>query len=398
MEVVMITSQPEVVSRAEWLVARKDLLAREKEFTRQRDAVNAARRRLPMVKVDKDYVFEGPNGRVTLAELFEGRRQLIVYHFMFDPSWSEGCPSCSFLVDNIGHLSHLHARNTTLALVSRAPLARIEPYRTRMGWTVPWYSSFGSDFNYDFHVTHDERVAPVEYNYMDKAALLAKGEPYFTEGESHGLSVFLRDGDDVFHTYSAYARGTDLLVGTYNYLDMTALGRQEDWEEPRGRSDGPFMSWLQRHDEYAGTAGHASGDAEVRKMIGDWATAVRAKDVDRVCTHYATDVVSFDLAPPLSSAGREALGNGLAAWFSTFTGPVTCEVHDLAVSTAGDVAFCRSLNHVAGLRTSGEKTDVWVRATVGLRRIGGRWLISHEHTSVPFYMDGSERAALDLKP
>ena len=233
---------PKVVSRDEWLVARKALLAKEKELTRHRDAVNAERRRLPMVRIDKPYVFEGPAGKASLLDLFEGRRQLIVYHFMYDPGWDEGCPSCSFLVDNIGHLAHLRARKTSLALVSRAPMARIEPFRKRMGWTIPWYSSFGSDFNYDFHVTLDEAVAPVEYNYTDKAMLVQKGEAYFTQGESHGLSVFLRDGDTILHTYSTYARGADLIVGTYNYLDLTPLGRQEDWEEPTGRSDGPFMA------------------------------------------------------------------------------------------------------------------------------------------------------------
>jgi predicted dithiol-disulfide oxidoreductase (DUF899 family) len=241
---------PSVVSRDEWLAARKALLAKEKELTHQRDVVNAARRRLPMVRIEKNYVFEGPIGKASLLDLFEGRPQLLVYHFMFDPSWNEGCPSCSFLVDNIGHLAHLHARKTSLALISRAPLAKIEPYKKRMGWTAPWYSSFGSDFNYDFHVTLDEAVAPVEYNYRDKAELIKKGERYFTQGESHGLSVFLCDGGSVFHTYSTYARGADLLVGTYNYLDMTALGRQEDWEEPPGRSDSPFMGWLRRHDKY----------------------------------------------------------------------------------------------------------------------------------------------------
>jgi predicted dithiol-disulfide oxidoreductase (DUF899 family) len=242
---------PSIVSRAEGLAARKALLARENELTRHRDAVNAERRRLPMVRIAKPYSFDGPGGKVRLLDLFEGRRQLIVYHFMFDPSWDAGCPSCSFLVDNIGHLAHLHARDTALALVSRAPLDKIEPFKKRMGWTLPWYSSFGSDFNYDFHVTLDETVAPVEYNYRGKAELVQKGETYFTEGESHGLSAFLRDGDGIFHTYSTYARGTDLLAGTYNYLDLTALGRQEDWEEPRGRSDGPFMHWVRHHDRYA---------------------------------------------------------------------------------------------------------------------------------------------------
>jgi predicted dithiol-disulfide oxidoreductase (DUF899 family) len=245
------TALPEVVSRDEWLAARKALLAKEKALTRQRDAVNAERRRLPMVRVDRQYVFDGADGKASLLDLFAGRRQLVVYHFMFDPAWDEGCPSCSLVADNFGHLAHLHARRTSLAVVSRAPRARFEPYQRRMGWTFPWYSSFGSDFNYDFHVTHDEAVAPVEYNYLGKDALLAKGEPWFTAGESHGLSVFLRDGKGVFHTYSTYARGCDLLVGTFNYLDLTPLGRQEDWEEPSGRSDGPSMHWVRRHERYA---------------------------------------------------------------------------------------------------------------------------------------------------
>ncbi len=241
---------PRVVSREEWLTLRKQLLAKEKAFTRERDVLNTERRRLPMVRIEKEYLFEGPAGKARLRDLFDGYRQLIIYHFMFDPSWDEGCPSCSFLVDNIGHLGHLHARNTSLALVSRAPLSKIAPFKKRMGWTIPWYSSFGSDFNYDFHVTLDDTVAPVEYNYTSKTELAGKGEDYFAQGESHGLSVFLRDGASIFHTYSTYARGADLLVGTYNYLDLTALGRQEDWEEPSGRSDGPFMHWVRHHDKY----------------------------------------------------------------------------------------------------------------------------------------------------
>ncbi|HET9046485.1 MAG TPA: DUF899 domain-containing protein [Casimicrobiaceae bacterium] len=241
---------PEVVSRDAWVAARKALLAKEKALTHERDTVAALRRRLPMVRIDKPYAFDGPRGRAGLVDLFEGRCQLIVYHFMFDPDWKEGCPSCSLVIDNVGHLAHLHARGTSLALVSRAPLERLEPFRRRMGWTLPWYSSFGSDFNYDFDVSHDDRVAPVRYNYAGKAELVAKGEDYFTAGESHGVSVFLHDGGAIFHTYSSYARGCDLLVGTYNWLDLTALGRQEDWEQPPGRSDGPFMSWVRHHDRY----------------------------------------------------------------------------------------------------------------------------------------------------
>jgi predicted dithiol-disulfide oxidoreductase (DUF899 family) len=239
---------PQVVSRDEWLAARQRLLANEKEFTRQRDTLNAERRQLPMVEIEKQYEFEGKDGTASLLDLFEGRRQLLIYHFMFEPDWDEGCPSCSFLTDNIGHLAHLHVRDTSLVLVSRAPIAKLEAYRRRMSWTIPWYSSFGSDFNYDFHVTLDEAVVPVEYNYRPLAELGPTWQGW--SGEMHGISAFLRQGDRVFHTYSSYARGTDLVVGTYNWLDLTARGRQEDWEQPPGRSDSPLMGWLRRHDDY----------------------------------------------------------------------------------------------------------------------------------------------------
>ena len=237
-------SLPKVVSREEWLVARKELLAREKESTRARDALNTQRRMLPMVEIEKDYVFEGPGGAVGLVDLFEGRRQLIVDHFMWpDLSSDDGCLSCSGRVDQYGNLEHLHARDTTMAVVSRAPLAKIEGFKARKGWTFPWYSSYGSDFNYDFHVTLDETVAPVEYNYRTQAELEQAGLHGLT-GDLHGTSVFLRDthsgtgGDRVFHTYSTYSRGTEQVGGTHYYLDMTPLGRQEDWEQPPGRSTG----------------------------------------------------------------------------------------------------------------------------------------------------------------
>ncbi|MEV0899184.1 DUF899 domain-containing protein [Actinoplanes sp. NPDC049802] len=233
---------PDTASREEWLAARKRLLAMEKEFTRARDALNAERRRLPMVRIDKPYVFAGPDGEVSLLDLFGGHRQLITYHMMFDPDWDAGCPGCSRVVDHMGHPAHLHARNTNLVVVSRAPLPKLLAYRKRMGWTVPWYSSYGSSFNYDFHVTLDESVvSPVVYNFQEMP-----GE----SGEAPGVSVFLRDGDVVFHTYSAYARGTDLLTGASNYLDLTPLGRQEFWEEPPGRADSPAGAWWRRHDEY----------------------------------------------------------------------------------------------------------------------------------------------------
>jgi predicted dithiol-disulfide oxidoreductase (DUF899 family) len=242
---------PRVVAPDEWLDARKALLAKEKELTRHRDEVNAARRRLPMVEITKDYAFVTPTGSASLPALFDGRSQLLIYHFMWRYDLNAGCPSCSFLADNIGHLSHLHARDTSLALVSRAPIADIERFKERMGWTVPWYSSLDSDFNYDFHVTIDPDVAPVEYNYRTQSELEADNVAWAGwTGEQPGTSAFLRHGERVFHTYSSYARGNDLLIGTYNWLDLTARGRQEDWEEPKGRSDVAFMEWLRHHDRY----------------------------------------------------------------------------------------------------------------------------------------------------
>jgi predicted dithiol-disulfide oxidoreductase (DUF899 family) len=240
-----VENLPEVVSHEEWLHARKELLAQEKEMTRHRDRVNAARRRLPMVEITKDYVFDGPRGGVRLLDLFDGRSQLLIYHFMFAPEDDAGCPRCSFTIDNVGHLSHLHARDTSFAIVSRARRDKLERYRQRMGWTIPWYSSHGSDFNYDFHVTLDATVAPIEYNFVPDHPIWQG-----FSGEDQGISAFLRRGDRVFHTYSCYSRGLDLLIGTYNWLDLTAFGRQEDWEPQPRRGDDPFMSWLRRHDEY----------------------------------------------------------------------------------------------------------------------------------------------------
>jgi predicted dithiol-disulfide oxidoreductase (DUF899 family) len=245
-------TDPQVVSREEWLAARTKLLGREKELTHLRDEINAERRRLPMVEIDKDYVFQGPDGEARLLDMFEGRRQLLVWNFMFHPDWDAGCPSCSLLIDNVGHLSHLHSRNTTLAAISRAPYPKLAAYRERMGWSIPWYSSHGSDFNYDFHATLDPSVAPVEYNFQPMPEA-PPGAEFPIEG--HAVSAFLRrdDGgseDKVFHTYTSYARGGDILIGTYNWLDLTALGRQEEWEQPADRTDGETFWGFQRHDEY----------------------------------------------------------------------------------------------------------------------------------------------------
>jgi predicted dithiol-disulfide oxidoreductase (DUF899 family) len=209
-------SLPEIASRDEWVAAREELLRREKELTRRHDTLNADRRRLPMVLVDKPYVFDGPQGEVGLLEMFGGHRQLILQHFMFAADWAEGCPGCTASIDELalGTVAHLNARDTAFALVSRAPFAQLDAYRRRRGWTVTWYSSAGSDFNDDFEVTVDGSELP-------------------------GVSCFLRDGDRVFHTYSTTGRGTEYLGGAYTFLDLTALGRQEEWEEPKGRVADP---------------------------------------------------------------------------------------------------------------------------------------------------------------
>jgi predicted dithiol-disulfide oxidoreductase (DUF899 family) len=230
---------PKVVSREEWLVARKQLLAREKQLTRERDAVAAERRQLPWVKVEKNYVFDSATGKKTLADLFDGRSQLIVYHFMFGPEWQEGCPSCSFNMDHTdGALVHLAQRDVSFAAVSRALLPKIEAFKKRMGWKFNWVSSNGTDFNYDYQASFTpEQLAGgrVEYNY-------ARVE--FPSAEAPGISVFYKDEDDnIFHTYSAYARGSETTINTYNYLDLVPKGRDED--------DLPFtMAWLRHHDRY----------------------------------------------------------------------------------------------------------------------------------------------------
>jgi len=232
---------PDVVSPEVWLEARRSLLTREKEFTRANDALSADRRRLPMVEIDKAYTFTGPTGEVSLLDLFDGRRQLIVQHVMFDPSWDDACSSCTAAIDELsdGLLEHMRVRDTSFGAVARAPFAKIEDYRSRKGWTIPWFSSAGSDFNYDFHVTVDSTKAPVMYNFRDAGELSAKGMDWILDGSSEqpGYSCFLRDGDRIFHTYSTFGRGTEQLGGAYAFLDMTALGRQEGWEEPKGRSD-----------------------------------------------------------------------------------------------------------------------------------------------------------------
>ncbi len=231
--------KPKVVSRDEWTAARKKLLAKEKELTRQRDAIAAERQQLPWVKVEKNYIFDSPTGKRTLAELFDGRSQLVIYHFMFGPEWQEGCPSCSFNMDHTDPaLVHLAQRDVSFAAVSRAPIGKIESFKKRMGWKFNWVSSHNSDFNYDYQASFTpEQMAKgkVEYNFdlME-----------FPSTEGPGISVFYKDKDGtIFHTYSAYARGSETTINTYNYLDFVPKGRDED--------NLPFtMAWLRHHDRY----------------------------------------------------------------------------------------------------------------------------------------------------
>jgi predicted dithiol-disulfide oxidoreductase (DUF899 family) len=228
-----------VVSQNEWIEARKQLLTKEKEFTRLRDQLSRQRRELPWERVEKAYVFEGPNGRETLSDLFEGRHQLVVYHFMFDADWEAGCKSCSFWADNFnGIVTHLKHRDVTLIAVSRASLAKLEAYRKRMGWSFKWVSSAGNDFNRDYHVSH----TPEELEKQEAYYNYTRQRPYASEAP--GISVFYRDSAGaVFHTYSCYARGLDMLNGAYHFLDLVPKGRDED--------NLPFhMDWLRRHDEY----------------------------------------------------------------------------------------------------------------------------------------------------
>jgi predicted dithiol-disulfide oxidoreductase (DUF899 family) len=231
---------PEIVSYDEWLVARKELLAREKELFHANDRLNSERRRLPMVRIDKDYRFTGPEGEIGLLDMFDGHQQLVVQHFMFAPSWDQGCGSCTAMAEVMsdGVQRHLHLRDTAFAAVSRAPYPKLQATREAKGWTFPWYSSFGSDFNFDFHVALDPAVTPAEYNFRDAAELEATGFGWLTDyvGEQPGVSAFLRDGDDVFRTYSTFGRGVEVMMAGYRLLDITALGRQETWEEPKGRA------------------------------------------------------------------------------------------------------------------------------------------------------------------
>ena len=233
-----MTKDHEVVSRSEWIQARKQLLAEEKQLTHLRERLSEKRRQLPWVRVDESYMFDGPNGQETMAQLFEGRSQLVVYHFMFDPDWEEGCKSCSFWADNFnGIVDHLKHRDVTMIAVSRAPLAKLSAYAKRLGWSFKWVSSSGNTFNYDYRVSFTpEEIATgeVKYNYGTHKAYGA---------DLPGISVFFKDPDgSIFHTYSSYARGIDMMNTAYHYLDLVPKGRDEQ---------GAPMSWLRRRDQYA---------------------------------------------------------------------------------------------------------------------------------------------------
>jgi predicted dithiol-disulfide oxidoreductase (DUF899 family)/uncharacterized damage-inducible protein DinB len=248
------------VSRAEWLTARREFLAKEKEFTRLRDGLSRQRRELPWEKVDKQYIFSGPEGKKTLADLFGAHSQLIVYHFMFGPGWKEGCPSCSFIADSFdGMTAHLAARDASLVAVSRATYPEIAGFQKRMGWRFPWVSSNGTDFNSDYRVsfTKEEMArGKVQYNY---------DQTEFPSEEAPGLSVFYKNGKgEIFHTYSTYARGLDILLGAYNFLDMTPKGRDED-------SLPHTMAWVRHHDRYeqAESASCCSGGETKARTIGE---------------------------------------------------------------------------------------------------------------------------------
>src|SRR5258708_3645573 len=234
------TKQHKVVSETKWLAARKALLAKEKKFSRLGDELNLQRRKLPWVKVEKAYVFDGPKGSETLAELFDGKSQLLVYHFMFGPGWKDGCPHCSFWADHFDSVGvHIRQRDTSFLVISRAPLKEIAPFKKRMGWRFKWGSSFKNDFNFDYHVsfTKEEiKSGTLFYNY---------GKFRMKIDELQGVSAFYKDGKgDVYHTYSTYARGIDLMNGTYNFLDMTAKGRDEHPEHTQ--------DWVRYHDRYKG--------------------------------------------------------------------------------------------------------------------------------------------------
>lgn len=249
---IKTNAMPKVVSREEWLDARKKFLEKEKEMTRALDALNAERRRQPVVKVEKIYVFQGEHEKVHLVDMFDGRKQLIIYHLMFQPEWDRACPNCTHWTDEISpaQLRHMHEGDTSFVLVSRAPIEKIVKYKRERGWSIPWYSSYGTDFNFDFHVSFDESIAPIVYNYRTKEEHVKAGTAFYLESpqpfDLHGMSTFIRDGKQVFHASSFYARGPETVGGAHYFLDLTVYGRQQEWEDsPEG--------WPQEKLDYTAT-------------------------------------------------------------------------------------------------------------------------------------------------
>jgi predicted dithiol-disulfide oxidoreductase (DUF899 family)/ketosteroid isomerase-like protein len=368
--------RPAVVSAEKWQAALDKLRAKEKRATRARDALAAERRRLPRVRIETEYELDGPNGKARLVDLFEGRRQLLLYHFMFGPTHDAGCDGCSMFIDQVGHPAHLHARDTTFAIVSRAPRGKLAAYQRRMGWRWPWYSSFGTDFSFDFG------TGPKELQ-RDK----------WQDGENFGLSAFLREGDEVYRTYFTTARGVEALGSVWTLLDLTPLGRQEEWEDsPEGTPQTKPYTWWKRHDEYAGEPNDAQ---QIAALLERRSAAHRAKDAASIAGLYAPDAAVYDLAPPLAHRGVER--GELERWLATWDGPISLELPEPAVTLDGSHAVAHGLARMRG-RQQGEDRDLWFRATAVLANDGGCWRIVHEHTSVPFHMDGSFRAAVDLKP
>ncbi len=413
---------PKVVSRTDWLAAREELLAQEKELTHARDRLSAQRRELPWVKVEQNYSFDTPAGRKTLADLFDGRSQLIVYHFMWRGDLNDACVGCSFLTDHMdGANLHLAEHDVTLTVVSRAPLSILERFKQRMGWRFNWVSSEGSDFNYDYHVSfRPEEIASghVYYNYRLTQASIE---------ELSGFSVFYKDQQgDVFHTYSSYGRGNEEVLGAYMYLDLTPKGRNETGPNHN------LTDWVRHHDRYGiggfvdSTGGYVSGQnltccshsmmdaskgnnqtpeatatdpvvAELCSFIERRAEAVRSKNLETAAACISFDVILFDVVDQLQYGGADELTKRARQWFSSFEGPIGFEMRQLQVTTCQNMGFSHSLNRVNATRIDGQKLEMWWRSTTCYSKTEGAWKVTHEHNSVPFNPE-TGKATLDLEP